>query len=63
MPLVLSKTVAATAVSAAVATTTPQQVCYYVPTNHVFWDRIETVVDVVCVVVPQPLNETKWSER
>jgi len=62
MPLVLSKTVAATAISAAVVTT-PQQVCYYVPTNHVYWDRVETILEVVCYNVPQPLIETKWSER
>jgi len=52
MPFVISKAVAATVVSAAAATTPPQPVCYYVPTNHVYWDRIETVVEVVCLPAP-----------
>ena len=54
MPFVISKAVAATAITAAVASTTPQPVCYYAPVNHVYWDRIETVVEVVCVPAPPP---------
>lgn len=55
MPFVITKAVATAAVTAAAATTNLQPTCYYVPTNHVYWDRIETVVEVVCVT-PPPLK-------
>ena len=60
MPFVISLAAAplqAAAIATAAATATlPQPVCYYVPTNHVYWDRIETVVEVVCMPPPQPLK-------
>jgi hypothetical protein len=51
MPFVITKTaVAAAAVSASIATAPKQdtQQCYYVPTTHVYWNSIETVMEVEC---------------
>lgn len=51
MPFVITKTaVAAAAVSASLATAPKQeaQQCYYIPTTHVYWNSIETVLELEC---------------